>query len=151
MRQPLSVATRDAGPKVAAMNATEFGIETAIPDTVTLHVFKIEIVDIFHTRTKTGGTHQGAIGAGQAALGHFLPAGVLQITMQQFANAFNIDLLLHGVRRVLNSSLRFFDLVGSGRRQLQTFDERLAGLTQGPDHKSVVKFGQHDISQHDIT
>jgi hypothetical protein len=59
----------------------ELGSKTAIPATDALGGLQIQISGVFYTRTKTRRADEGAVGAGQAAAGDFVPTRMFLIAV----------------------------------------------------------------------
>ena len=65
--------------------------EAARPLPLAVDMVTGEIGHLRHARTKAGGADECAVGAGEAAAGHFLPARMLEILEEKIANSLGVQ------------------------------------------------------------
>ena len=129
--QPLAITSSRIGANGQAMDIAMPLCKTGIPFTHMFAAGTVQLRLLVLCMAKAGGTHHGAVAAGQAALRHLLPAGMLEIGKQgiaQITTRQRAGLFLHRMPVLLldRTPLRF-----AGRRQGQSIENGGAGGTSG--------------------
>ena len=91
VRQPLSEATAAIIADDAAGGIAKIDIETRIPLALALHMFTRQICNFRDAAAKACRTDHRAIRAGQAATGHLVPAGMVEIVEQQISDVMCVE------------------------------------------------------------
>src|ERR1035441_4071240 len=58
-------------------------------------VFAAQVGDVFHGAAEAGGTYDGAVSAGQTALRHVVPPGMLVVTVEQIFDSERVQAAAH--------------------------------------------------------
>ena len=95
MRHPLPVARAASLAHAAAVDVGEIHGEAGIPLAHPLGGGAGEIAVILDGGAEAGRAHHGAVAAGQATLGHLVPARVVQIAFEQLLDAVGLQAAAH--------------------------------------------------------
>ena len=91
VRQPLAVARADVGPHVPAGGVGMVEVEARIPEADPLAALAVKVGDVFDRVAEAGRADHGAVGARQAAAGHVVPAGMLQVIVEQLGQVGRVE------------------------------------------------------------
>ena len=94
MGHPLPVSRLGGTADTAAVNVGEILRETGVPFAPALGVRAGHIANILHGRAEAGRTDHGAIGASEATLGDVVPAGMIEVGVEQVSNAGRVHAAL---------------------------------------------------------
>ena len=95
MGHPLPVPRLGGAADTAAMNVGEILRETGVPFAPALGVRAGHITDILHGRAETGRTDHGAIGTSETTLRDVVPAGMIEVRVEQVPNAGRVHAALN--------------------------------------------------------
>src|SRR5919202_5134321 len=92
---PLAVAGTAAGADAAAVDVGVLEVEAGVPAPGALGLLAREVGDVVDAVAEARGADQRAVAAGQAAVGHLLPAGVLEVAQQELADIAGLHRAAH--------------------------------------------------------
>ena len=91
MRKPLPVARPDIGPHVAPGGVGVLEVEARIPEADSLAALAVQVGNIFDRVAEAGRADHRAVGARQAAVGHVVPAWVLEVVVEQLGQVGRVE------------------------------------------------------------
>src|ERR1019366_3261765 len=104
---PLTVPRLGGAADTAAVNIGEILGETGVPFAPALGVRAGDIANILHGGAEAGRTDHGAVGASEATLGDVVPAGMIEVGVEQVPNAGRVHAALNLGGGALDRGFRF--------------------------------------------
>src|ERR1700758_2934549 len=129
------------------MNVGKTLCEAGIPPPPALGVVTRHVAHVLDGCTEASWADHGAVGAGQAAGGDVVPAGMFEVLIQQFLDAGGGDAAYLIVRRFLHTGSGFVSVSVGGGRGLQLRKHRASTLCASLHQKAMPawseQFGDH--------
>src|SRR5450631_742700 len=104
---PLPVPRLGGAANTAAVNVREILRETGVPFAPALGMRAGDIADIVHDGAEAGRTDHSAVGASEATLGDVVPAGMIEVGVEQVSNAGGVHTPLNLRGGALDCGFRF--------------------------------------------
>src|ERR1019366_178149 len=89
---PLAIARARGRTHRAPVDVGVVHREARVPALVAPPVLARQVGHVLHARTEAGGAHHRAVPAREAALGHLIPARVLEVAIQQVPDVCDVEL-----------------------------------------------------------
>ena len=145
MGEPLAVAILDARTEVPAGDPREPESEAAVPAPAGDRLGPGEVGRLGDARAEAGGAHQGAIGAGEAALGDLGPARAVRGGHEALRKAFRRDRVTDPLAGGGHGRVGGIDVGLAGRLQSKAVDEESARVGADADDEAVIELGQREV------
>ncbi len=143
--EPLPVAILDPRPETPAGDGREARREAAVPAPLGERFLAVEVGPLADARAEAGRADEGAVRAGEAAVGDLRPVRVVEVGEQPCRQAVGVDRVANRASCGGDGGRGRGPVLGVGRGQRESIGERLPGRGPDPDDESVIELGQCDV------